>query len=225
MGWLADGGSDEHHDATRTWGQLAITTTRTADGSRRYEIRHVEDRDEELDELDSHADPAETRDRVRFTDDGEYRPLATASTLPTGWVLSDLDAADLLRAVEFVYPATISNWYRERNGELDVSHFRETAERQTGVYADVGDIGREALDHAVEACCVDSQCSARREWDAADDDEIAVPRGDGEFPCREPCSLFIAKVREFQKMEECGEDDAEDGYRARYRSARRGGRT
>ncbi|MCO8246501.1 DR2241 family protein [Haladaptatus sp. AB643] len=225
LGWLADGGSDEHHDATRTWGQLAITTTRTADGSRRYEIRHVEDRDEELDELDSHADPAETRDRVRFTDDGEYRPLATASTLPTGWVLSDLDAADLLRAVEFVYPATISNWYRERNGELDVSHFRETAERQTGVYADVGDIGREALDHAVEACCVDSQCSARREWDAADDDEIAVPRGDGEFPCREPCSLFIAKVREFQKMEECGEDDAEDGYRARYRSARRGGRT
>ncbi len=224
VAWLENGEADTH--TTRTWGQLAITTSKTADGNRRYELRHAEDRNRDSDELDSHADPTETRDAVRFTDDGTYRPLATATTLSTGWVLSDLDAADLLQAVEFVYPATISNWYRERNGELDVTHFQEMAERQTGVYADVADLGREKLDSAVEACCVDCQCCARRTWDAADDDEITVPRGDGEFPCREPCSLFVAEVREFQKMEssdtnESTDADAEDGYRARYRSAQR----
>ncbi len=233
--WLESGEDEPDRNATRTWGQLAITAAKTDDGDRRYELRHVEDRGRESDELDSHADPAETRDAARFTDDGEYRPLATAATLPTGWVLSDLGAGDLLQAVEFVYPATISNWYRERNGELDVTHFRETAERQTGVYADVDDIGREALDYAVEACCVDSQCRARREWDADDDDEIDVPRGNGEFPCREPCSMFVAQVREFRKMEERRDEasetsvtddtNADDGYRARYRSAKRGGRT
>ncbi|WP_254662884.1 DR2241 family protein [Haladaptatus sp. W1] len=230
-----------HRDTPQTWGQLSVAVTNTDDG-RRYELRHVDDRDADRTDLESHADPTETRDAVRFSDDGEYRPLATAATLPTGWVLSDLDADALLQAIEFVYPASIANWYREENGELDVTHFRETAARQTGIYADVADLGRDELEYAVEACCVDGQCSARREWDAADDDEIAVPRGDGEFPCREPCSLFIAKVREFREIEasesngteldgasetgESNESTDSDGYRARYRSARRcGGET
>jgi sirohydrochlorin cobaltochelatase len=217
-------------NSTRTWGQLAISATETDDG-RRYELRRVDDRGVDPAELDSHTDPTETRDAVRFTDDGEYRPLATAATLPSGWVLSDLDAPDLLRAVEFVYPASIANWYREENGELDVTHFRETAARQTGIYADVADLGRDALDYAVEACCVDGRCCARREWDAAADDEIDVPRGDGAFPCREPCSMFVAAAREFREIEERESDESNEtsgasdpeGYRARYRSARRRG--
>jgi sirohydrochlorin cobaltochelatase len=225
-------------DSPRTWGQLAITATKTDDG-RRYDLRHVDDRDADPEDLDSHADPTETRDAVRFTDDGEYRPLATAATLPSGWVLSGLDAPDLLRAVEFVYPASVANWYREERGELDVTHFREAAARQTGIYADVGDLGRDALDYAVEACCVDGQCCARREWDATADDEIDVPRGDGAFPCREPCSMFVAAAREFREIEDGESNGAEtddpnessdakgpEGYRARYRSAKRcGGET
>ncbi len=225
-------------DSPQTWGQLSVAATET-DRGRRYELRHVDDRDADLEDLDSHADPTETRDAVRFTDDGEYRPLATAATLPSGWVLSDLDAPDLLRAVGFVYPASIANWYREENGELDVTHFRETAARQTGIYADVGDLDRDALDYAVEACCVDEQCCARREWDATADDEIDVPRGDGAFPCREPCSMFVAAAREFRDIEasesngtETGEPNETsaandlEGYRARYRSAKRcGGET
>ncbi|WP_423746003.1 DR2241 family protein (plasmid) [Haladaptatus sp. SPP-AMP-3] len=224
--------------APQTWGQLAVAVAETDDG-RRYELRHVDDRDADLADLESHADPTETRDAVRFTDDGAYRPLATAATLTSGWVLSDLDADALLQAIEFVYPASIANWYREENGELDVTHFRETAARQTGIYADVADLGRDELDYAVEACCVDGQCRARRVWDAAADDEIDVPRGDGEFPCREPCSMFVAAAREFREMEEGEANGTEtdganesseptdpDDYRARYRSAKRcGGET
>ncbi|WP_446685168.1 hypothetical protein [Haladaptatus pallidirubidus] len=100
-----------------------------------------------------------------------------------------------------MYPAAVTNWNREREDALDVTHFVETADRQTGMYAEIGNIDEDALENAVAACCSDSQCLKRREWDASESEEIDVPRGDGEFPCREPCSLFVAAVREFLATE------------------------
>lgn len=180
---------------SRTWGQLLITAELGEDGKRRYALRHVEDAEDPG--LEPYDDPLDARELVKHDDRGRYRPLSTAPTLPTGWEFPDLDGRDLVRTVDFVYPATVENWHRERRGELDVTHFRETAERQSGIYEIVAQLSVEELEAAAEACCVDSQCLKRRLWDEDGETELGVDRGTGEFPCREPCSLFITAARKF----------------------------
>lgn len=185
---------------TRTWGQLAITVS-LAGGSRRYDLRHETDDGADVDELDRHDDPLDARTIAKFDDRGRYRPLKTAPSLATGWVFPDLSGEELLAAVDFLYPVTVENWHLERNADLDVTHWSETAARQTGIYDVVEELGEQAVAWAAEACCVDSQCLKRRRWAYDDGNEIAVPRGEGEFPCREPCSLMIAAAREWTRLE------------------------
>ena len=191
---------------TREWGELTITATVDPEnGARRYDLRHADDVGTDTDSLDTYRDPLDVRDLVKYDDRGRYRPLKTAPTLPTGWVFPDLAAADLVRAVDFVYPATIPNWHREREGDLDVSHWHETVERQTGIYGVVKTWDRgEGNDHVnwvAEACCEDSQCLKRREWEYDENTELEVDAGDGPFPCREPCSLVVAGARTWTKLE------------------------
>jgi hypothetical protein len=192
---LADG-------VTRRWGELAVTVRLGSDGVRRYDLRHADDADRPRGDLDVRRDPLDAREIARVDDEGRYRPLKTAPTLQTGWAFADLDGPALVRAVEFLYPATVENWHREREGDLDVTHWRETAARQTGIYDAVEELPDEALEWAVEACCVDSQCLKRREWDLDAETPVGVDRGDGEFPCREACSLFVAAAREWAQEEQ-----------------------
>lgn len=190
----------------REWGELRIHARREG-GVHAYDVRHVDDARADVADLDAYADPLDARTVVKRDDDGDYRPLKTAPTLPHGWVYPTLDADELVETVEFVYPASVANWRRERDGDLDVTHWQETAGRQSGIYEIVQQLPREALEWAAEACCTDGACLKRREWDNTDDDELAVERGDGEFPCREPCSLFVTAARKFTTLER--EDDHE----------------
>jgi hypothetical protein len=189
---------------TATWGELRITA-RLEDGGRRYDLRHVDDAETPATDLDTYDDPLEARTLAKHDDDGKYRPLKTAPTLRTGWQFTDLGPADLVQTVEFFYPATIANWHREREGELDVNHWRETMERQSGIYGvvqtwDRGQ-GHEHVDWVAEACCDDSQCLKRREWQYDDETDLDVDGGHGAFPCREPCSLVVSAARRWTKLE------------------------
>ena len=215
---------------TREWGQLSVEvrpagpdqgTDRDAGGAggdtdgsgqdasadrrRRYTLRHVDDADRPVGDLEQHTDPHEAR-RLRKEDDrGRYRPLSTAPTLQTGWAFVDLGAAELVRAVEGFYPATVANWHREREGQLDVTHWEEAVARHTGIYGVVetwnrGE-GHEHVDWVAEACCVDSQCLKRREWEYDADIPLSADGGDGDFPCREPCSLVVAAARRWTRLE------------------------
>lgn len=207
--WLE--GTEEHsvrerYDALEsgvreTWGQLSITVTLDESGDRTYEIRHVDDVDTAPEQLEIHEDPLQAREIGRLDDRDRYRPLKTAPSLRTDWRLADLDATELVRAVEWFYPAMIANWHREREGELDVTHWQETAERQTGIYDVIEELPDDAVDWMAAACCDDSQCLKRRQWDRSESDELDAPRGTGEFPCREPCSLVTAAARKWTTLE------------------------
>ncbi|MFB6112368.1 MAG: DR2241 family protein, partial [Halobacteriaceae archaeon] len=187
---------------TRTWGELRIEIGLDGSSSGRvYEIRHVEDEDEPLGNLTVHEEPLAARELVKHDDDGRYRPLKTAPSLPHGFAFIGLDSRDVIETIEFIYPATIANWDRERNGDLDVAHYRETAERQTGIYDLIDELPKERVADLAAACCVDSQCLKRREWDESAEEPLEVPRGDGEFPCREPCSLVVAAARKLTVLE------------------------
>jgi hypothetical protein len=189
----------------REWGQLRVEVRvpagTNADGERRYGLRHVDDAAVDAADLDAFDDPLDLRRPTKFDDRGRYRPLRTAPTLPTGWCLDDLDGRGLVEAVEVVYPATVANWHREREGRLDVTHWAETAARQTGIYDIVDELDAEAVEWIAEACCVDSQCLKRRAWEYDDDRLLDVDGGDGTFPCREPCSLVVAAARTWTTLE------------------------
>ncbi|WP_338728410.1 DR2241 family protein [Haladaptatus sp. DJG-WS-42] len=199
---LSDGLSTE-------WGELHITAAITETGERTYRVCHVTDAGVNAETLASYTDPLDARDIAKRDADGRYRPLKTAPTLAGGWEFVSLSGRDLLRTVDFFYPATVANWYRERESELDVTHFRETAERQTGIYDIIDELPVEAVEWVAEACCVDSQCLKRREWDEDAETPLSVPRGEGEFPCREPCSLVVAAARKWTKLEQESEQTYE----------------
>lgn len=191
---------------TREWGQLAITVRVGRQGRRLYEIRHVADRNVDRNDLEVYTDPTGARSLSRYDDDRDrYRPLKTAPSLQDGWLFPDLEPESCLATIEWFYPATIANWYRERTDTLDVTHWRETMERQTGMYSlietwDRGE-GHEHVERVARACCVDSQCLKRREWEYDEETDLETPAGDGEFPCREPCSLVISGARKWTRLE------------------------
>ncbi|QIO23512.1 DR2241 family protein [Haloarcula sp. JP-L23] len=200
----------ERYDAlsggrTAEWGELAVTVSLTEDGGRVYDLRHEADVGTVVDDLNTYEDPAAARDITKHDDRGRYRPLKTAPSLRSGWAFPSLGPAALVEAVHTFYPATVQNWYREREGELDVTHWHETVERQTGIYGvvktwDRGE-GYEHVNWVAEACCDDSQCLKRREWQYDADTDLDVDGGDGEFPCREPCSLVVSAARKWTKLE------------------------
>ncbi|AHF99108.1 hypothetical protein HALLA_09875 [Halostagnicola larsenii XH-48] len=189
----------------RTWGQLRITArfldVDDPNGVRVYDLWHVDDAETPLSELEVYDEPRQAREIATTDDEGRYRPLKTAPTLASGWAFTGLSGSELVDAVDFFYPATVANWHREREGDLDVDHWIDTADRQSGIYDVVDELPREALEWLTEACCVDSQCLRRREWEYSADDDIDVDGGDGIFPCREPCSLVIAAARKWAILE------------------------
>ncbi|NGM69932.1 hypothetical protein G6M89_13075 [Natronolimnobius sp. AArcel1] len=189
----------------REWGQLAITArfldTTEPTGERVYDCWHVEDADTALEALEVYDEPSDAREIATNDEDGRYRPLKTAPTLRSGWAFTGLSGRELVDTIGFIYPATIANWHREQRGNLDVDHWVDTAERQTGIYDVIDDLPREAVDWLAEACCVDSQCLRRREWEYEAGDDLEPAGGDGPFPCREPCSLVVAAARKWAILE------------------------
>ena len=184
------------------WGEIQVTAILDNRGHRHYDIRHQDDAKVAPETLETHTDPRDAREISTYDDRGRYRPLQTAPSLQTGWVFPNLDARDAVETINFLYPASIPNWNLERNGELDITHWRETVERQTGIYGVVEELPRSAVEWVAEACCVDSQCLKRREWQYTDNDQLEADGGTGTFPCREPCSLVIAASRRWTKLEE-----------------------
>jgi len=188
----------------RSWGQLQITTTYPPTGERHrrsYRVRHETDADAAPHALDMLDEPRELRSLVRTDADGSYRPLKTAPTLEAGWRFETQDHRALLEAIQYCYPATVVNWHRERTGDLDITHYRETATRQTGIYDVVEELELPAVERLATACCADSACLKRREWDEDSETTLDAPRGDGAFPCREPCSMVVSAARQIATIE------------------------
>jgi len=199
VGWLEDGArvDESPTGARRSWGELVLTSHTNG-----YDVRHADDTGTPAEELDVYEDPTEARELAKFDDDGEYRPMNGETTLPTGWVFPSLDSDDLAEVVRRVYPASVENAYLESRGELDVTHWDETSERQTGMYADTEELTGDALRCATDAFCA-SRCVKRRVWEESEDVRIdsAKERGKGVPVPRGVFALRLgrARVREARK--------------------------
>lgn len=194
---------DEAGDAGRVFLQARLR--RTGDG--RYDVRHRRDVHRSLASLEwVSRDPYAAREIAQTTNRGEHRPLKTSPNLKQGWALVDLDAAGLWTALEYLYPAAAVHWHAGRTGTLRVTHWRETAGRQSGIYSSVRQLSDDTVRNAVRACCADAVCLRRVAWRIDDETPLAPVdegpvEGDAPVPCPEACSMFISFAREVLKLE------------------------
>lgn len=184
-----------------TWGELSITATLASHGVREYQLHHERDAGTSASKLETYENPFDAREIARFDSEGRYRPLQTAPSLIDGWIYPALTQREVFETVDILYPATIPNWNLERTGELDITHWHETAQRQTGIYDMVEELSTEAVDWMAASCCADSECLKRREWEYDENTTLEADGGSGVFPCREPCSLVVAASRQWTQLE------------------------
>lgn len=171
--------------------------------------------------LEIFMEPTDARALSQYDVRGEYRPLKSAPNLKRGWELRVRDLNALRVALDFFYPAAIGQWVAHQRGELVSVPFRETAERQTGMYAVVRKITNEQADAlAGNFCKSDGGCLKTILWKldtatpitnlpAAKFDPGADQSGvGGNFApllCSEACNLFVAAARSVVKGERSGE--------------------
>lgn len=191
---------DEAGEAGRVFLQARLSA---AGGG--YAIRHVADASIPATSLEFHTDPFAARAIAQVTDGGEHRPLKTAPTLRRGWLLADLDEMGLWTALDYLYPACAVHWHAAASGTLRVTHWRDTAGRQSGIYSPVGLLTDAAVRNTIRACCGDMVCLRQVAWQIDGDTPLGLApepgAGDVRIPCPEACSMFVSFARKTLTLE------------------------
>ena len=182
----------------RSFGQVVVRPLPEGGG---YEMRHVADADVADGDLGVNGDPREAREIAKLTEEGEYRPLKSSPNLRRGWVLRVEDERGLFVAMNYLYPSGVVHWYLYRNGELEITNYRENAARQSGIYKRVQRLSDEGVQNAARACCEDAVCLKKTLWDVDENTPRLSKPGEGEIPCPEPCSIFVSFARRVRLFE------------------------
>lgn len=180
-----------------------------------FVLRHYADVDATA--LEIFTEPADARVLSQYDAWNEYRPLKSAPNLKRGWELRLRDLDAVRAALDFFYPAAIGQWVAYQRGELAPVPFRETAERQTGMYAVVKKISNDQADVlAGDFCKSDGACLKTILWklDAAtpithlpaskfdsEADQCGIGGNFAPLLCSEACNLFVAAARSVVKGE------------------------
>jgi sirohydrochlorin cobaltochelatase len=162
-------------------------------------------------ELASTSGPEAARELAGCDDAGRFRPLKTAPTLRHGWRLKLANLAELRRALDYFYPAMLGVWRSHTCGELKPVPFRETLDRQTGMYRVAQKITAAQADALIGSFCrTDGGCLKRILWPLAPGVPITTLPAEKfqtmsaarTLPlfCHEACNLLVAKAREVVKM-------------------------
>ncbi len=178
----------------RVFGQVLIR--RTTSG---YSLRHEEDASAA--DLELHEDPRSAREIARLTEAGEHRPLKSSPNLRRGWEIRVKDPEGLAVAMNYLYPAGIVHWYLHREGKLEITSYRGSAARQSGIYKRIQRLSDEGVQNAARACCEDAVCLKKTLWDVDEKTPLEMDRGEGEIPCPEPCSVFVSFARRVRLFE------------------------
>ena len=167
--------------------------------------------------LEVHRDPEAAIECGRYDDAGRYRPLKTARNLRHGWLLVVDRLADAHLALEYFYPGRAAAYRCWRKGDLRTTPFRETLERQTGMYRVAAKINEKQADELVgNFCRSNGGCLRTILWKR--DETGALPstllpqvKFDPNFDqtgrrqrtlpllCQEACNLLVAAARDVVK--------------------------
>ena len=106
------------------------------------------------------------------------------------------DVEELRRALDYFYPAMAGVWLSQSLGELHAVPFRETLDRQTGMYRVTHTITDAQARTMIDSFC--AGCLKCRLWDGQTppDDAVSIP-----LLCHEACNLLVAEARKVVKGE------------------------
>src|SRR5450432_1331531 len=176
---------------------------------RRFELRHHEDAANDV--LQLFNKPEHAREIAKYDDAGNYRSLKSAPNLRHGWKLVLMDIREVREALDFFYPAMLGSLLAQRNGKLSAVNFRDTANRQTGMYAAVKKITDEQADELIGSFCASNgKCLKTILWRIDRErpvtklpankfdlcfNQLGSPEKSIPLPCSEACNLLIAAAR------------------------------
>jgi sirohydrochlorin cobaltochelatase len=193
-----------------------ILLERRAEG--KFTLCHRDDG--QRDDLAEHRDAADAAEIARYDDDGNFRPLKTAPNLRHGWRLLLSNSPDVKEALGFFYPGRVAAFLAWRKGRLTTTSFRQTLERQTGMYRAAAKITDAQANELIgNFCRSDGGCLRTILWrrDAAgvvpstllpatkyDPAHDQLGRGGRGIPllCQEICNLLVAEARTVVKAQE-----------------------
>ena len=174
-----------------------------------FTLRHVDDGGKN--ELEVFTDASAARKIARYDASGNYRPLKSAPNLRRGWLLKSESLENLELALDYFYPAAIALWFSWLQGSLAPTPFRETLDRQTGMYRVTQLItDQQTADILLSCCNSETGCLRKILWEISPGkplDFFPVPKrslaveASREIPliCREVCHLVIAAARPIAK--------------------------
>lgn len=159
----------------------------------------------------------QARELAIFDDAGAYRPLKTAPNLPHGWQIVAADIDEVVRVVDAIYPARIAVLRASNSGELAITSWRETLERQSGIYRAAAAISDAESEQLIgNFCRSDRGCLRTVLWKRDSTRRVASTKlpsekydpafdqtGQGKkclpLLCQEPCNLLVAAARQLVK--------------------------
>ncbi len=164
-----------------------------------YELRHLEDAaaTEGLRQIGLE----EVRALAQSTALGEFRPLKSAPTLQRGWRMVARNDGELELALSRLYPGAVADWFAAQSANPPVTHYREYANRQSGMYRITTMLGDATVAQVVGTVCDRSHCLKRRLWTVAG----LAPDGSAEkslIPCLEPCAVLMESARRALRAEQ-----------------------
>ena len=162
-----------------------------------FSLRHREDRDRG--DLEVFTDHVAARNLAKYDSSGAFRALKSAPGLRKGWVIRTGRPDRVLLALEEFYPAALGLWLASLQGMLSPSGFRETLDRQTGMYRRARLLRDDQMPSLMAARCR-TGCLRKPLWDhsGASVPDVLMP---GSIPllCREACNFLVADALEVAK--------------------------
>ncbi len=167
-----------------------------------YELRHVEDREAARDSLRA-IRLDEVRSLSQFTAAGVFRPLKSAPNLRRGWRLALTGDLELEAALSRLYPGALADWRAARAAHPPVTHYREYANRQSGMYRITAKLRDEQVAEVIRGVCDREHCLKRRCWTVAGlEPDPAVEKS--LIPCLEPCAVLMEAARQAMRSSQAG---------------------
>jgi hypothetical protein len=141
------------------------------------------------------------RQLAQFTEAGAFRPLKAAPTLKRGWRTECAAAGDLDLALQHLYPGALADWFAARQEPAPVTHYRDFANRQTGMYRVTQILPDERVAQVARASCRVEHCLKRRLWTVPGLEPDAAA-SKSVVPCLEPCQVVLEFARKAMKIEQ-----------------------
>jgi sirohydrochlorin cobaltochelatase len=138
--------------------------------------------------------PEDLQELIRVDRHGNFRPLRAAPNLRSGWLIHAPDLSGVQLALDYIYPAEVANWSLWRQAMLPVTPWTETAERQTGRYRIVRELGGPGIQELTAQVCQPG-CLKQKFWAPAEQ-AIRAPLDEIPLFCPEACNFLIGKARE-----------------------------